>query len=265
VKKSVRVIVTRPLQEATVWVRDLTLAGWPAVALPLIDIASVNDSSAVHAAWERLHTFDAVMFVSSNAVEHFFRCKPGSSQAFTGCNAIKTRAFATGPGTVAALLRVGVPVASIDAPDADAAQFDSEALWAVMGHRVQPGWRVLVVRGGVDASQTGAGRDWFSQQVRAAGGEVELVAAYQRALPVWDAPQRAVAQQAAEDGSVWLFSSSQAIGHLLTLCPQQTWGNGRAVATHPRIAHAARQAGFAVVCESRPHLASVVASIESMQ
>ncbi|MGE3348297.1 MAG: uroporphyrinogen-III synthase, partial [Ramlibacter sp.] len=37
----------------------------------------------------------------------------------------------------------------------------------------------------------------------------------------------------------------------------------RAVATHPRIAQAAREAGFGVVCESRPALADVVASIES--
>jgi uroporphyrinogen-III synthase len=62
---------------------------------------------------------------------------------------------------------------------------------------------------------------------------------------------------------VWLFSSSEAVANLRALLPDQSWQQARAVATHPRIAQAARDAGFAVVCESRPALADVVASIES--
>ncbi|MDQ3273162.1 MAG: uroporphyrinogen-III synthase, partial [Pseudomonadota bacterium] len=61
--------------------------------------------------------------------------------------------------------------------------------------------------------------------------------------------------------SVWLFSSSEAVGHL----PPGDWSQGRALATHPRIAEAARAAGWGVVVESRPTLADIVASIESMQ
>jgi uroporphyrinogen-III synthase len=61
-----------------------------------------------------------------------------------------------------------------------------------------------------------------------------------------------------------LFSSSEAIGNLVQAVPQQSWKQAKALATHPRIAQAARKAGFAVVCESRPTLADVVASIESM-
>ena len=37
----------------------------------------------------------------------------------------------------------------------------------------------------------------------------------------------------------------------------------RALATHPRIAQAARDAGFSVVSESRPGMDDLVASIES--
>jgi uroporphyrinogen-III synthase len=70
--------------------------------------------------------------------------------------------------------------------------------------------------------------------------------------------------QAAIDGSVWLFSSSEAIANLQALLPQQSWSQARAIATHARIGQAAKNAGFSVVCESRPVLASVVASIESM-
>ena len=72
-------------------------------------------------------------------------------------------------------------------------------------------------------------------------------------------------QQAAHDGAVWIFSSSEAIANLVSQCPHQSWRHARAVATHQRIAQAAREAGFAVVCESRPSLQDVMASIESLQ
>jgi uroporphyrinogen-III synthase len=159
-----------------------------------------------------------------------------------------------------------VPAQNITAPTADAAQFDSEALWALVARRIVPGARVLIVRGAdAGAGAQGAGRDWFARQVAAAGGTVDLVASYQRLRPVLDAAQSARARAAAQDGSVWLFSSSEAISNLQASLPQQDWGAARAVATHARIAQAARAAGFAVVRESRPALADVRASIESMQ
>ena len=70
--------------------------------------------------------------------------------------------------------------------------------------------------------------------------------------------------QAASDGSLWLFSSAQALANLVVRMPGQDWGRARAVATHPRIAQAARDAGFSVVSESRPDMDDLVASIESL-
>jgi uroporphyrinogen-III synthase len=107
------------------------------------------------------------------------------------------------------------------------------------------------------------GRDWFAQQLQAAGSVVDFVVAYQRRAPVWDAVELTFIAQAACDGSVWIFSSAEAMGYLLASAPQQSWAQARAVATHPRIAQAVRQAGFGTVWESRPLLAEVVASIES--
>jgi uroporphyrinogen-III synthase len=278
--ETMRVIVTRPQQEARQWVNALDEAGYEAVALPLIGVAPAPDAAAVIAAWSRLPTYDAAMFVSGNAVDYFFALKPAMAPVFTAQAATKTRAFVTGPGSHSALLRAHVDADSIDVPDRDAGQFDSEALWAVVSHRIQPGYRVLVVRGiggatgaigsmdsvgnGGDAD-TGVGRDWFANQVRAAGGSVDFVVAYQRLPPVMGECERALARQAAEDGSVWLFSSSEAIDNLVSACAGQSWSQARAVVTHPRLAQAAHEAGFAVVCESRPILAALMASIESLQ
>ena len=178
-----RAIVTRPQQDARKWVDALSTAGLDAVSLPLIEVSGAPDSLAVVTAWERLNTFDAVMFVSGNAVAQFFKLKPAVALVDTAQAAIKIRALVTGPGSFSALLRAGVDSSYIDCPDLEAGHFDSEALWAVVGHKVQPGYRVLIVRGGGSATQdgdAGHGRDWFAKQVREAGGAVEFVVSYQR-------------------------------------------------------------------------------------
>ncbi len=270
-----RVIVTRPTQEAAQWVHALSDAGFGAVALPLIGVLPPPDPAAVAAAWARIGEFDAVMFVSGNAVDHFFASKPPAAPVFGMPGAINIRAFVTGPGSLSALKRAQVDARCIDMPDRAAEQFDSEALWAVVAQRVQPGYRVLIVRGSAsqdatgatapaDKAADGAGRDWFAEQVRAAGGTVEFVVSYQRRPPELSDSDRAMVRQAAVDGSVWLFSSSEAIGNLVAGCADQSWAQAKAVVTHSRIAQAARKAGFSVVCESRPTLAALMASIESV-
>lgn len=255
-----RVIVTRPQREAQDWVQALRQAGHEALALPLISIAPAPDAAALQQAWRQLGGYLGLMFVSANAVDGFFAARPADAPW-------PAQAWATGPGTVNALLRAGVPASQITAPPADAAQFDSEALWQQVAGRINPGVGVLIVRGAdaAEGSSQGAGRDWFARQVAAAGGTVDFVASYQRCRPQLDAAQLQLARAAAGDGSVWLFSSSEAVHNLQASLPQQDWGAARAVATHARIAQAARAAGFAVVHESRPALADVRASIESMQ
>jgi uroporphyrinogen-III synthase len=108
-------------------------------------------------------------------------------------------------------------------------------------------------------STQGAGRDWLAARLREAGAEVELLAVYERQLPVWTAQQLDLARQAASDGSLWLFSSS-AVANLQQLLPQQQWHSGLALTTHERIASKALSAGFGRVLHSRPSLDDVVAS-----
>ena len=257
-----RVIVTRPQREAGQWVHELRLRGLQAQALPLIAIGPVADLQPLRRAWARLSRFDAVMFVSGNAVEHFFEANQALARTAVAWSAIKTRAWAPGPGTRQALLAAGVAATLIDSPPAEAAQFDSEALWRQVAGQVGAGGRVLIVRGS-DAS--GTGRDWLAAQLAAVGAQVETLAAYVRCPPALDAAQLAAAREAAGDGSAWLFSSSQAITHLAALLPGQDWSAARAVATHERIAGAARDAGFGVVCGSRPTVDGVVRALESIR
>jgi uroporphyrinogen-III synthase len=184
------------------------------------------------------------MFVSGNAVRFFMAARP-ANQPMPSC-----RAWSTGPGTRAALLAAGWPEALVDSPGEDAPQFDSEALWDLVAHRVQASVAsstskpsALIVRG-ADARGQLAGRDWLVMQLESSGLEVLQAVAYVRQAPVLTPAQKSLARQAVADGSAWLFSSSEAAQHLSLACPDLPLTQARALATHPRIAQRLQQLGW---------------------
>jgi uroporphyrinogen-III synthase len=285
---AMRVIVTRPETDAQAWLDAIQKAGHEAVYLPLIEIGPAPDAQTVDLAWQQWPRWQAVMFVSAQAVRMFFAQRPMQAGP---------RFWVTGPGTRQALIDAGVAAHYIDAPNADSAQFDSEALWQVVSPSLKKQAPVLIVRGNEDAlisdpplnanvnpnlnsstssgsspspsndqpvNPQGVGRDWLAQQIIQAGASVEFVAAYSRRPPRWSAPQLEIAKQAAFDGSVWCFSSSQAVLHLQAQLTNVQWNKACCVATHARIAQTARDVGFVHVVQTRPVLSDVLASLESL-
>lgn len=249
-----KVLVTRPAAQAAEWVAQLAAAGIAAESLPLIGIAAPADAAAVASAWHGLARQTLVVFVSPNAVEQFFAARPPAVSWPT-----RTRAGSPGPGTSAALRAHGVPAASLVEPAADAAQFDSEALWVQLARDDWRGAAVTIVRGD-------GGRDWLAETLRTHGATVDFVAAYRRMPPVLDADgaarlDRALAEPAQH---LWFFSSSEAVEHLASLDPAARRRAASALATHPRIAATARAAGFTQVRECRPTPAAVIACIQSI-
>lgn len=275
-----RVIVTRPETDAQAWLDAIQKAGHEAVYLPLIEIGSAPDAQAVDLAWQQWPRWQAVMFVSAQAVRMFFAQRPMQAGP---------RFWATGPGTRQALIEAGVATHDIDAPNADSAQFDSEALWQVVSPSLKKQVPVLIMRGNEDSLDSnptltananasansnpsnkqpvnpqGVGRDWLAQQIIQAGASVEFVVAYSRRPPQWSATQLEIAKQAAFDGSVWCLSSSQAVLHLQAQLPNVQWNKACCVVTHARIAQTARDVGFVHVVQTRPVLSDVLASLESL-
>jgi uroporphyrinogen-III synthase len=242
-----RVIVTRPAAEAAEWIDALRHHGFEAVSLPLIEIYPPAGVQALRDAWNRIAGYRAAMFVSANAVRGFFAEK-AAGEAFT------PRAWATGPGTRNALLASGVAAGQVDCPPPESPQFDSEALWRVVGSQCKRADRVLLVRGG-------GGRDWLERQLAANGVQAESLDAYRRVAPDWTPASRAIAESAISDA--WVFSSSEGVRNVAAAFPGR-WAHAQAVATHPRIAQAARDAGFGVVCESRPAVEDVTRALESL-
>ena len=283
------IIVTRPAVEAAVWVQAMQKIGFNAEALPLIDIAGVSEPQHVQAlseAWHKLPSYAACMFVSGNAVQYFFEHKAAAAQSIAAQQAIENiaknttldalsstlRWLAPGPGTAASLIAAGVSASQIDAPRAEAPQFDSEALWDVIGARDWRCSRVLLVRGLAQTGSTGQatsqGRDWLVRQLQQAGASVDVVASYQRQVPVFDAGQLQWARTALTDGSIWIFSSSEAVSNLAGLMatmPASSRAGVSAVVTHPRIAQVAKALGWRNVIESRPMLGDVAAALALLQ
>ena len=249
------VLVTRPQPQADEWVAQLTALGAQAAALPLLAIDGPADAQPVIDAWRHLPRQALVMFVSPSAVDRFFALRP--TGAAWPAHVI---AAGTGPGTRRALLQAGVPEAQICTPPEAAGQFDSEALWSGLAGRLD--WRkqsALIVRGE-------GGRDWLADALRQQGARVHFVEAYRRTVPVPDAAglallARALAQPAAH---LWLFSSSQAVGHLPALAPDAGWAQSRALATHGRIAEAARRLGFGSVQPVAPGVGAVVEALRRL-
>ncbi|MFM2348302.1 MAG: hypothetical protein RL654_3055 [Pseudomonadota bacterium] len=242
------VLVTRPQPQADEWVARLQALGAPAQALPLMRIVRRQGfDAAVRAAWMDLARHRLVMFVSPNAVLAFFAGRP-LGMVWPA----DTLAGATGPGTIAALRAQGVEARSIAAPPEDAARFDAESLWRhALAGRDWAGRQVLIVRGE-------DGRDWLAATLRQAGARVDALAAYARAEPVWTEAEHATLAAVAHRPAahVWLFSSSQCIAHLRT-APLEAGLTAAlhrvpVLATHPRIAETARQAGFLRVDPVRP-------------
>jgi uroporphyrinogen-III synthase len=244
-------LVTRPEPQASEWVQQLQQRGCRAQALPLIRIEALpNLPVDPPKPNQSNHDWLAVLFVSPSAVTH---CPSTWLNTWFSGKQPAPRAWTPGPGTAAALQQVAqtlrLPPFQLDAPDRQAQQFDSESLWLQVNTQIQPGDNVLILRGSdspsdSDSNQEGSGREWLADQIRARQGQVHYQAVYQRQaptqLPDW-------VQQEKPSDLVWLFSSSQAVQHLQRCSPHDHWQQGRALATHPRIAQAATQMGFANV------------------
>ena len=246
----VTVVLTRPRQQAGEWLTRLATLGVQAQSLPLIDIIPGAPQAAADA-WQQLPGAALAMFVSPNAVEHFFKASTGDWPALT-------YAACVGPGSARALAEAGVPLNLIIQPPLNAASLDSEHLWPLLAGHDWENRLVLILRGD-------GGRDWLAQHLRERGARILNFSVYQRRCPVLAAGEQALlaAILAAPTRHRWLFSSAEAIGHLQTLAPPDTdWAVGRCIATHARIAERALQLGMGDVVLTRPDAAAVAWAVQ---
>ncbi|MEO3712789.1 uroporphyrinogen-III synthase [Roseateles flavus] len=247
-----RLILTRPRAQAQDWVQRMARLGVACDCVPLLDIAPLDPTPA-RQAWERLASQALLMFVSPNAVEHFFAARPAGMRW-----PAHTLAATVGPGSAQALVSQGVPPALLRQPPPDAPSLDSEHLWPVLSGLDWRGREVLMVRGD-------GGREWLADRLREAGARVGAVSVYRRQAPRLEPAEQAVLDRALAQpqAHVWLFSSAEAIDHLPALAGTTAdWSRSRAIATHERIAQRARRLGLGHVVLTRPDAAAVATALQ---
>jgi uroporphyrinogen-III synthase len=148
---------------------------------------------------------------------------------------------------------------------------DSEALWNALQLAFAPGpvasfpWagrHALIFRGG-------PGRDLLQRKLEAAGAKVKVIEAYSRLAPEYNAQTAALLQSALGSGGWWLFSSTEAVHNLQRLLEPagldaDVLHPQRALAIHPRIASALREAGFGRVELTRAPLEEVLSTLHRL-
>ena len=234
------VVITRPRQQAEPLARAVAALGRTALILPLLDISPLADEAPLRAALADLRRYALVAFVSPNAVDAAF--------AHVAAWPPEVALAVVGEGSRAALARHGIDGARyrIHAPS-DPARSDSEHLLQALDTDALRGRKVLVVRGET-------GREVLPDALRAAGADVETVAAYRRAVPALNPDLAASLRTLLAAPNDWIITSSEALRGLAGLVAQLDDGASVAklqqqhlIVPHARIAETASALGFNVV------------------
>jgi len=227
--RGVRVLVTRPAQQAEGLARLIEQAGGAAIRLPTIEIAEPRDGAALTRLIERLDEFDLAIFISPNAV------RLGLARVLArGPLPERLEVAAVGRASAAELRRLGAR--DVLAP---AERFDSEALLALPRLRHVAGQSIVIFRGA-------GGRELLGRTLTARGARVEYAECYRRACPQSDGARLG---RLLERGEIDVISATSADG--LRNLHEMAGGAGRPqlvqvplVVVSERVAAAARELGF---------------------
>ena len=164
-----KILVTRPRDQAANLAQAIEQAGGMPLLLPLLQIAPAADERALHEQVSHLGDFDLAIFISPNAVRYGMEAIRGT----LGFVPAGTRVAAIGLSSAKDLHDLGV--AKVLVPDA---RHDSEGLLEKL-QQVR-GQRVMILRGE-------GGRELLGDTLKARGAQVEYASCYRRSKPVLDA------------------------------------------------------------------------------
>ncbi len=254
-----KIVVTRPRDQAVQLARRIEQAGGIPLLFPLLDITAVQDTKTLHEQITRLGQFNLAIFISPNAVHHgiaairatgasLFPATPplpqsAPSQALPhGEREVKSfslrgkgwegglKIATVGQGSAKALRESGI--ANVIAPTE---RFDSEGLLALPELQNVAGWRVIIFRGD-------GGRELLGDTLKTRGATVEYATCYQRSKPQQDA---GALLSAVPDAIT--VTSSEALGYLWQMLDsksQQVIRDIPLFVPHARIAGLAREQGW---------------------
>lgn len=168
--QGLRVLVTRPAQQAGRLCKAIESRGGTACCLPAIEIRDPLDRARLAAVVDALASYDLAIFISANAVTRGLDYITARGDWPAG-----VRVAAVGASTAAALAAHGL------AADLVPAQvFSSEGLLALDELQDMRGRRVVIFRGN-------GGRELLHDTLVERGAEVDYAEVYRRACPAVDA------------------------------------------------------------------------------
>jgi uroporphyrinogen-III synthase len=220
-----KIVVTRPREQAKLLVQEITRLGGTCIQLPLLEITPLVDDTYLKSVIARLHEFDLAIFISPNAV-HF------GMEAIHSAGGLPAslRVATIGSSSAKALHELGA--SNIIAPKE---QFDSESLLAVPELLTVAGKKIVIFRGE-------NGRELLGDTLKSRGAFVENVACYQRRKTAHDMTELLTANP-----DVLTVSSSEALHNLYNML--DSFNKARMMAlplfvSHVRIATVAQQLGW---------------------
>ena len=247
------VIVTRPAEAGRRLTARLVAAGFDVRWWPAFEIAPAPDEDAVRSRLSALADVPLVLLVSPAAVAACAALLPNWP--------VGVAIAAVGAGTAEAARAAFGPAVEVVEPPPEAIESGSEALWQVLVERGLP-HKVLIAR-------AEHGREWLSQQLAAAGVEVERLAVYRRLpLALSDAEREQLAHSLSDLPPQILVTSSEAVDVLVEALAgvpgALEWAQrGRCLVIHSRIRQRLLEAGFADVDFVAAEDEAVIAKLES--
>ena len=221
---------------------ELAAAGVRVHPFALIHVLPAADPQAAQRAVDALEGFQLAVPVSPSAIRALLRMRgaawpPACTVGLIGRASRET--FET------ELRERGEDARGLRVLCAQQAGADSEALWQEL-QALRASWqgvRVLILRGD-------GGRDWLAATLRAAGAEVQVVELYRRGAPAADAAGLGRLREVLGLRAAWQIAAAASLDNLCALLsaagldPRRELAEQRALAHHPRVAEAARRAGF---------------------
>jgi uroporphyrinogen III methyltransferase/synthase len=198
-QRRLRILVTRPADQAQTLTQRLTAIGVEPVPVPTVAILPPASFEALDAALLHLARYDSVVFTSRNGVQAFF--ERHRALGISDPHPISLRWAAIGPGTAEALATYGVTRAWMPS------RYLSEAVGDELPARA--GERVLRVRAEVASSAP-------AERLRARGAMVDEVVAY-RAQEAPEEAREPLRQAWARGLDGVIFTSASTVRGLIRL------------------------------------------------
>lgn len=245
-----RVLVTRAAHQAGKLSDGLRALGAEPVEVPVIEIKPPASYDALDSSLRKLETYDWLILTSANTVHVLSERAAAFGIVFSE---MAPQVAAVGSATAAAAEQAGFTVELT--PDA----YVAESLVRALGDRVK-NRRVLLARAAV-------ARDVIPDALRASSADVDVVDAYQNAIPSGATEKLRIALRDGLDAAT--FTSSSSATHLAEVARAAgiafPFAGVPAISIGPITSSTLRELGWEPAVEANPHdipgLIAVVASL----